>query len=292
MLFLATDLLQKNLTEILISKSWRTAYQLMTKNITIKLNSILNNKTLGSSELAKLLNEHFLLIKNKPVQIKESIRLAQKKLRHFEVINSYLTELIKIVSKGNKAELLNFLKDYSVNENMKIERIFDKIYPSMKNITSVITFSRSKTVIDVLKLWHKKNRKLKVFICESRPKYEGRLMALNLARAGIKVELITDAMMGVSVHKANAAIIGADLVLKNGNIINKVGSKALALLCKEYKKPFYAVTTRSKFSNRKSYKVKNENPKEVWNKSVKNFKVSNIYFEEVEKKYITKIFTD
>ena len=261
------------------------------KNTSIKLKKILNDKLHGSSELAAKLNDYLFSIRNNPAQIKTSITLAQKKLGHFEIINSYLKELDRILREKNKTELINFLTNYSKKEDKKIESIFSKIYPVVKYIECVITLSRSKTVIEVLKLWYKKNKKLKVVICESRPKYEGRLMALDLVKAGIKVELITDAMMGIHVPKIDAAVIGTDSVLKNGNVINKVGSKALALFCREYKKPFYVVTTRSKYSNKNIFISKKENPKEVWDKH-KNLKVSNIYFEEIEKKFITKIFTD
>ena len=262
------------------------------KNISNSLNKILKDNIHGSSELANRLNQYFLSIRNKPTQIKESIKLAHKKLGHVEIINSYLNTLNKILGKENKADLINFLINYLGNEGKKVKTIFSKIYPVVKDIESVITLSRTKTVIDVLKLLYEKNKKIKVIICESRPKFEGRLMALDLAKAEIKVELITDAMMGIYVSKVDAAIIGADSVFKNGNIINKVGSKALALLCKEAKKPFYVVATKSKYSKINSFKAKNENSKEVWNKSEKNMKVSNIYFEEVEKAHITKIITN
>ena len=264
----------------------------MMRNTSTKLNKILDDKIHGSSELAAKLNEYLFSIRNNPNQIKESIRQAQKKLGHFEIINSYINELGKIISKKDETDIINFLTNYSGKEEKKVEVVFRKIYPVLKNINRVITLSKSKTVIDVLKLWYKKNKKIKVIVCESRPKYEGRLTALDLVNAGIRVELITDTMMGIYISKVDAAIIGADSVLKNGKVVNKVGSKALALFCKEYKKPFYVVTTRSKFSKRKSFKAKNENSKEIWNKSVNNLKVNNVYFEEVEKKFITKIFTD
>jgi translation initiation factor 2B subunit (eIF-2B alpha/beta/delta family) len=264
----------------------------MMKNTSTKLNKILNNKTFGSSELVALLNKYFRSIRNNSAQIKESIKLAKNKLGHFEIVNSYLNELNKILRKRNKEDLMNFLTNYSGKEEKKVEIVFRKIYPVLKNIDRVITLSKSKTVIDVLKLWHQKNKKINVVICESRPKNEGRLTAQELTKVGINVELITDSMMGIFVPKVDAAIIGADSVLKSGKVVNKVGSKTLALFCKEYKKPFYVVTTRSKFSKRKNSKAKKVNPKEVWNKSVKNLKISNVYFEEVEKKFITKIFTD
>jgi len=117
-------------------------------------------------------------------------------------------------------------------------------------------------------------------------------MAEELAEIGIKSLLISDAMMSLYVSKVDASFIGADSVLKNGNVINKVGSKSLALLCKEYKKPFFVVTTQKKFSNGNIFHHKNENPKEIFGREKKNLSVKNIYFEEIEKKFITKIITD
>jgi translation initiation factor 2B subunit (eIF-2B alpha/beta/delta family) len=257
-----------------------------------KLDKIINNKTLGSSELIDLLNKYFLSIRSNTPEIIKSIKLAEVKLSHFQGVKSYLDELNDCVKNKGESEKVYFLKKYSKNEVEKIEFIFNRIYLVLSNMRSIITLSRSGTVLSVIKLWYQRKKNLKVVICESQPMFEGRLAAMDLVKEGIKVELITDSMILTYVPKVDAAIIGADSVLKNGNIVNKVGSKALALLCQEYKKPFYVVTTRSKFSTKNSFKPKKENPKEVWNKEAKNLKVSNFYFEEVEKKLITKIFTN
>ena len=257
-----------------------------------ELNHILNNKTLGSSELVQLLNNYFLSISDNIPAIIKTARIVKTKLGHFEAVNSYLSELSNSLKEESKSALINFLKGFSKNENQKAKIIFSSIYPRLKETQNVITLSRSGTVLAVLKLWHQKNKKFKVVVCESRPKFEGRLMAEELASIGVNVELITDAMMGLYVPKIDAAIIGADVVLKNGNVVNKVGSKALAIFCKEYKKPFYVVTSKSKLSKKKIFKAKKEKPQEIWDKKVKNLSISNIYFEEIEKKLITKIFTD
>ena len=257
-----------------------------------QLNHILNNKSLGSSELVQLLNKYFLSISdNKPAIIKTA-RIVKTNLGHFEVVKSYLNEMSSVIKVKDRKKLLDFFKEYSINENQKTKIIFNSIYSRLKKPRNVITLSRSGTVLAVLKFWHQKNKKIKVVVCESRPKFEGRLTVKELSEVGIKVELITDAMMGLYVPKIDAAIIGADLVLNNGNVVNKVGSKALAILCKEYKKPFYVVTSKSKLSKKKILKAKKEKPQEIWDKKVKNLSISNIYFEEIEKKFITKIFTD
>jgi translation initiation factor 2B subunit (eIF-2B alpha/beta/delta family) len=256
------------------------------------LKKILNNKTLGSSELTNRLNKYFLSNKENISAIKKAVTQAKTRLGHFQDVNSYLDKLKSVLKKNNAKKLNQFLKGYSKREEDKIQNIFNKLYPKVKKLNSVITLSRSGTVIRVLKLWHKKNKKLKVVVCESRPKFEGRLTASELVKSGIKVELITDAMMGIFIEKIDCILIGSDSILKNGNVINKVGSKALALLCKETKKSLYVVATTSKLSKKNTFKAEEENPNEIWDKNFKNLKIKNIYFEEVEKKLITKIITD
>ncbi|MFI5236664.1 MAG: hypothetical protein ACHQLA_01845 [Ignavibacteriales bacterium] len=257
-----------------------------------QLEYILNNKQLGSSELVNLLNDYFLSIKNNNSEIGKMLKLAKTKLGHFEAVNNYLNKLNSVLAKKDKTQLINFLSEYTNQEINKFEIIFNKIYPHLKKIKSIITLSRSGTVLEILKHLHQKNTQFEVVICESRPKLEGRLLAEELSGIGIKSLLISDAMMSLYVSKINVAIIGADIVMKNGNVINKVGSNSMALLSREYKNPFFVVTTKTKFTNRNSFYPKNENPKELFNKKKKNLSVKNIYFEEIEKKLITKIFTD
>jgi translation initiation factor 2B subunit (eIF-2B alpha/beta/delta family) len=255
-----------------------------------QLNRILDNKTLGSSELVKLLNSYFLSIYNNKSEIGRNVKTAKLKLGHFEAVNSYLNNLSSELKNGSG--LLNFLKIYAQQQEDISKKIFNKIYPGLKELSSVITLSRSGTVLEILKLWYQKNKKIKIIVCESRPKFEGRLLAEALAKSGIGTALITDAMMSLYVKEADAAIIGADLILSNGNVVNKVGSRLLALLCKEHKKPFYVLASKSKLSKEKIFKSKNENPDEVWTKKIKKLSISNIYFEEIEKNLISKIFTE
>lgn len=262
----------------------------MSKAKSHRLDRILNNKTLGSYELVGLLNDYFLSLYKNKTKISLSIPVIKVKLGHFEAVNSYLKNLRSAIQSENK--LLKFLENHSSRQKDELEIIFQKIYPRLKNPDKIITLSRSGTVLAILKLLHDKDNNFRLVVCESRPKFEGKLMAQALAKAGIKTELITDAMMGIYISKVDAAIIGADAIMKNGNVVNKVGSKSLALLCKEYSKEFYVVATKSKLSSSDKFKPLQEDPKEVFNRRMKNLSVSNIYFEEIERKFITNIFTN
>ena len=79
-------------------------------------------------------------------------------------------------------------------------------------------------------------------------------MAKELLKCGLKVDMITDAMAGIFVPKADAVIVGADAVLNNGNVINKAGSLSLALYCADilgYR--FMYLQQNLKFVNKKRH---------------------------------------
>lgn len=92
---------------------------------------------------------------------------------------------------------------------------------------------------------------LEVYACEARPVLQGaRLTAWELDRAGVDVTLITDSMAGalMAEGKVDLVILGADAVCANGDVVNKIGTYALALLAREHGLPFYVAAPRSTFA--------------------------------------------
>lgn len=87
-----------------------------------------------------------------------------------------------------------------------------------------------------------KNRKLHVWVDETRPYFQGaRLTAYEMAKAGIPFHLITDNMSASLMEKGkvDAIIVGADRIASNGDTANKIGTYALAVLAKAHGIPFY-----------------------------------------------------
>ena len=83
---------------------------------------------------------------------------------------------------------------YAIRSYYEFENIFRNLLKEMPKAKDILTMSRSATLIRVFKLWKKQKRNLNLIIAESRPANEGKSMAKELLNAGIKVELITDAM--------------------------------------------------------------------------------------------------
>ncbi|MEM1537586.1 MAG: S-methyl-5-thioribose-1-phosphate isomerase [Candidatus Nezhaarchaeales archaeon] len=92
--------------------------------------------------------------------------------------------------------------------------------------------------------------KISVIATETRPKLQGaRLTAFELKADGIPVKLITDSMVGYVMMKGlvSKVIVGADRVLRDGHVVNKIGTLTIAIVAKHFNIPFYVAAPTSTF---------------------------------------------
>lgn len=97
---------------------------------------------------------------------------------------------------------------------------------------------------------HKKGRKFKVYVDETRPLLQGaRLTAWELKQAGIDVVVICDNTAGWLMKQGHisAVITGADRIAANGDAANKIGTYSLSILAREHGVPFYIAAPSSTF---------------------------------------------
>jgi methylthioribose-1-phosphate isomerase len=106
------------------------------------------------------------------------------------------------------------------------------------------------TALSVVFEAHKRGRKFKVYVDETRPLLQGaRLTAWELKWAGIDCFLICDNMAGWLMKQGliNAVITGADRIAANGDVANKVGTYSLSVLAKSNGISFYVAAPSSTF---------------------------------------------
>ncbi|HKD99734.1 MAG TPA: S-methyl-5-thioribose-1-phosphate isomerase [Planctomycetota bacterium] len=104
------------------------------------------------------------------------------------------------------------------------------------------------TALGVVRAAADQGKKLRVFAGETRPLLQGaRLTALELQRAGIPVEIVTDGMCArvFATRKVAAVIVGADRIAANGDVANKIGTCTLAIVARHYGVPFYVAAPLS-----------------------------------------------
>ena len=91
-------------------------------------------------------------------------------------------------------------------------------------------------------------RPVHVLVDETRPFLQGaRLTAWELQQAGIPLTLITDNMAGFMMRRGevDCIIVGADRIVANGDVANKIGTYSLAVLAQAHGIPFYVAAPSS-----------------------------------------------
>jgi methylthioribose-1-phosphate isomerase len=95
-----------------------------------------------------------------------------------------------------------------------------------------------------------KDKGISVIANETRPYLQGaRLTAWELVQEGIPCTLITDSMAGhlMSRGEVDVVVVGADRIAANGDVVNKIGTYALAVMAQRHGIPFYVAAPLSTF---------------------------------------------
>jgi methylthioribose-1-phosphate isomerase len=106
------------------------------------------------------------------------------------------------------------------------------------------------TALAPLYLLHHRGAPVHVWVDETRPLLQGlRLTAYELGKAGVAHTVIADDVAPGLMRQGlvDAAIVGADRVCRNGDVVNKVGTYAVALACRAHDIPFYVAAPRTTF---------------------------------------------
>lgn len=155
---------------------------------------------------------------------------------------------------------------------------------------SVLTYSYSSTVLAALK--HR--RPTRIVVCESRPLYEGRGLAAELSATGLHPTVITDAQAGYFVSNIGAVLVGADAVLADGSLVNKVGTTLIALAARRQGVPLYVACESLKVCAEveEHFPSEEKEPEEVWADAPAAVTVRNVYFERTPADLVSAIITE
>lgn len=126
---------------------------------------------------------------------------------------------------------------------------------------SVLTLSRSGTVAAALETAEPRA----VYVAESRPGGEGRAVAEDLAGEA-DLTLLPDAALAhaIATQDVDAVLVGADAVLPDGRLVNKVGTRGAALAAAREDVPCYAVAARDKVAADADYDLEHRDPATVY----------------------------
>ncbi|MHA1105118.1 MAG: translation initiation factor eIF-2B [Promethearchaeota archaeon] len=183
----------------------------------------------------------------------------------------------------------------------KIAEIGARRIPDMETDDDfiVMTHCHSSAVSAIL-LEAKKQGKdnFKVINTETQPRLQGRKTANKLLSAGIEVIHVVDSAMRWAVNhfEVDMIIVGADSITSEGTVLNKIGTRLLALVAHEEHVPFYVASQLLKYNPDTTLgileKIEMREPKEIWDYKHKNLTILNPAFETVSRRYIDGLITE
>ena len=210
-----------------------------------------------------------------------------------------------IASRPTEPMLRNSLKYLQKNPNSKTliaklqldqEKIVQYALEKVPNKGIVYTHCHSSTVNEILKRAKHKGKKFLVTVTETRPFYQGRITAKELAKAKIPVILFVDSAARQAMKKADVMLIGADSITAEGYVINKIGSELMADTANRYQAPIYVCTHSWKFDPKTVFgfeeKIERRASKEIWKNPPKGVAISNYAFEKIDPEKITAIISE
>ncbi|MGC9149686.1 MAG: translation initiation factor eIF-2B [Candidatus Micrarchaeia archaeon] len=242
----------------------------------------------------------------KEMRIRGAERIARAGIKAWSLAKDKkkITELL-VKQRPNEPMLRNLLF-YLNNYNGDAKELLKKLDEDDEKISSfgsryvanhdtIYTHCNSSTVEKILIKAKEEEKEFVVNATETRPLFQGRTTAINLAKKGIKVKLFVDSAAKFAIREATKMFIGCDCIEVDG-VINKVGSSLMVDIANRYDVPVYVATHSLKFDPLEIFgyreEIEERSYKEIWEKPPKGVEIKNIVFERIKFDNISAIITE
>jgi len=172
-----------------------------------------------------------------------------------------IDRMLKVIEKGNSVqEKISLAKQEAekiANEDVETcKKIGEYGNELIKDGDKILTHCNAGALATVdygtalapIRFAQNKGKKIFVFVDETRPRCQGsRLTAWELLQENIPHAIIADNAAGYYMQKKeiDICIVGADRIIADGSVANKIGTYEKAVLAKENEIPFYVAAPLS-----------------------------------------------
>ncbi|XP_068647939.1 uncharacterized protein [Aristolochia californica] len=144
-------------------------------------------------------------------------------------------------SRKLKHDVIEAINELILDINTCHEQIADQAVEHIHQNEVILTLGRSRTVMEFLCAAKEKKRSFRVFVAEGAPRYQGHVLAKELAAKGLQTTVITDSAVFAMISRVNMVIVGAHAIMANGGVIAPVGLNMVALAAQRHAVPFVVV---------------------------------------------------
>ena len=280
---------------------------MITKPIHRMIRELHLDKTSGASELIEIaldiLKTQLDSIKDAQMDIKDVILELSRELLKVRpsmapIINTigyFLHDLESYTKKDILEKYYAFPQKREGMENALLSSFHSFLDNYREKHLNIMLISYSTTIIKCLK--ENRANDFTFYILEARPLLEGRRTAEMLS-SDFETHLITDSSMGKFIKSVDIVLLGIDSIMRDGSIVNKIGSHPLACIAADNNKEVYTIGDSYKYNLKSHYGqkiiVEDKPIYEVYNKKIKKnlMHVHNYYFDITPSKYLNGIISD
>ncbi|CAG0896229.1 unnamed protein product [Darwinula stevensoni] len=161
---------------------------------------------------------------------------------HLEYSVSHLVELDKV-----KQIMIKRGRTFLQKAGESRDKIAQLASSFILDGSKLLVHSYSRVILHALLKAAMQNKHFHVYITESLPDKSGYLMAKALKEKEIPCCIILDSAVGYIMEDVDFVMLGAEGVVENGGIINKIGSCTVATCAKAANKEVYVLAESFKF---------------------------------------------
>ena len=213
----------------------------------------------------------------------------------FRLVNDMLWATDGAMAAGDMRQTaLDFMQAHRASTVGSLDVLADHAVEHLRGHATIMTYSRSATVIRVLTSLSERRSALRVFCGEGRPMLEGQTLASELAWAGVDVTVGVDMALFGWLPEVSSLLIGADSLMADG-LVNKLGTSALMRRAHDLEIPRVVVCTTDKFlPNDYSvrYNLREGDADEIMPVSNENITVRNPYFDVTPLDLVSVVVTE
>lgn len=102
---------------------------------------------------------------------------------------------------------------------------------------TVLFHCHSTDVLSCVERAREQGKELRAIVKETRPRKQGHITARRLRELDVPVTLIVDGAAGRYLDDADHVLVGADSITADGSVVNKIGTRSLAVTARERDTP-------------------------------------------------------
>jgi len=165
---------------------------------------------------------------------------------------------------------------------------------------SVLFHCHSTDVMSCIEVAREQGKDLHAIVKETRPRKQGQITARQLRELGVSVTFIVDGAAGRYLDDADHVFVGADSIAADGSVVNKIGTRSLAVIARERDTPIVvaaqtlklAPTTLSGHSVEIEMRDESEVISEDDRAEIGDIEVENPAFDVTPPRYVDAIVTE